>query len=68
MFTLYLGAAYTRGDMPTYAVVDRVTKNVLGECTNFAAAEALFLEFVGSDARAAHDIEIVPDDGLPDQG
>ncbi len=42
-----------------YAVIDRASRNILGEYDSFVEAESALLELVGMNPPAAHDIEIV---------
>lgn len=46
-----------------YVVIDRASKNVMGEFDSFAQAEAMLLDLVGAHPQAATEIEIVSGKG-----
>lgn len=46
-----------------YAVIDRASRNVLGEFGTYVEAESCLLEFVGAHPPAAGEVEIVGPQG-----
>lgn len=46
-----------------YTVVDRSSRNIMGEFETLAQAEAMFIELVGAHPAAATEIQIVSDTG-----
>lgn len=49
--------------MRMFAVIDRASRNVMGEFDSFPEAEALLIDLVGAHPPAATEIEIVSDRG-----
>jgi hypothetical protein len=47
-----------------YTVIDRASRNIMGEYATFVEAESCLLEFVGMNPPAAHDIQIVGPKGV----
>jgi hypothetical protein len=46
-----------------YAVVDRASKNIMGEFESFSQAEAMLIDLVGANPDAYRDIVVVSDQG-----
>jgi hypothetical protein len=46
-----------------YAVVDRASKNIMGEFDSFAQAEAMLIDLVGAHPQAYREIVVVSDQG-----
>jgi hypothetical protein len=49
-----------------YAVIDRASRNIMGEFATFVEAEACLLDLVGLNPPAAHEIQIVGPNGVTD--
>ena len=46
-----------------FAVIDRASRNIMGEFETFPEAEALLLDLVGASPPAATDVEIISSTG-----
>jgi hypothetical protein len=47
-----------------YTVIDRASRNIMGEYATFVEAESCLLELVGMNPPSAHQIEIVGPKGV----